>query len=561
MSAFDLTDLLGSGAGVSPVSEAVRPPVASAVATGGVAYDGADKLNRLAMWQPPLRSADADLLPVKDDLDARALDTIRNDAYVAGAATIRKDSIVGSRFLLNAKPETKLLFGKDDETWETEAQEEIETKFTLWAESDQCYPDAARRKTLTDVVRLAVGVHLACGEVLASAEWFDDGRPFASAIQMIDTARLSDPRDRLFGQYKNRVRKGVEIDAYGAPIAYYIRNAHPADYRAFSSLSMDAMKWKRVPARKPWGRMMVLHIYEEMLAGQTRGVASFVSALSEMRMTKHFRKTELERAVVAATYAASIESEIPDDVRAALGAAGDEGNATTTWMSDYLSALTEYSSGAKNLHMDGAKIPIFAPGTKLKIQNPGANSPAGDKFEQSLLRYIAAALGVSYEQLSRDYTQTNYSSARASLGETIKSMMSIKRIVADKTANFIYRLWLEEAINYNDLECFKRRDMPRFYDGMNAEAFSACEWIGAGMGQIDPLKETQAAVLKIKSGLSTKESEIARIHGGDWRKVARQISRERELDAAYGNPSIYDNTDTKDMINSLSGSPREGAEA
>ncbi|QPC91440.1 phage portal protein [Mesorhizobium sp. INR15] len=564
MNNLDLTDLLGSDAGVSPAIHAAHPPVASAVAAGGgVAYDGADRLNRLADWQPALRSADADLLPSKDDLDARSLDTGRNDAYVAGGATIRKDSIVGTRFLLNAKPETKVLFGKEDETWEAEAQEEIETKFTLYAESDQCWPDARRTKTLTDIVRLAVGVHLMNGESLQSAEWFDDGRPYASAVQTIDPARLSDPRDRIFAPFKgSRLRKGVESDTYGAPIAYYIRNAHQADYRNGGVNGyLDNMKWKRVPARKPWGRMLINHVYEELRPDQTRGVSAMVSALTEMRMTKHFRKTELERAVVAATYAASIESEIPTDVAAALGAANSgEGNATTQWMTDYLATIAQYSSGAKNLHMDGAKIPIFAPGTKLKIQNPGAASPQGDKFEQSLLRYIAAALGVSYEQLSRDYTQTNYSSARASLGETFKTMLSLKRIVADKTANFIYRLWLEEAINYNELECFKRRDMPRFYDGLNAEAFSSCEWIGAGQGQIDPLKETQASVLKIKNGLSTKETEIAKMSGGDWRKTARQIKRERDLDEKYGNPSVYDQN-TKNMQNSLTAKPRDGGKA
>ncbi|RWX68914.1 phage portal protein, partial [Mesorhizobium sp. M4B.F.Ca.ET.089.01.1.1] len=528
----------------------------SAVAAGGgVAYDGADKLSRLAGWQPPLRSADADLLPLKDDLDARSIDTARNDAYVAGGATIRKDSIVGTLFLLNAKPETKVLFGKEDEKWEAEAQEEIETKFTLWAESPQCWPDARRTKTLTDIVRLSVGVHLMGGEVLQSAEWFDDGRPYASAIQMIDTARLSDPKDRIFQPFKgSRLRKGVELDSFGAPQAYYIRSGHPADYRGNVIVTPT---WKRVPARKSWGRMIINHVFEELRPDQTRGVAAMVTALSEMRMTKHFRRTELERAVVAATYAASIESEIPQDVTAALGGGAGDGNATTTWMMAYLNAVSEYASGAKNLHMDGAKIPIFAPGTKLKIQNPGANSPQGDKFEQSLLRYIAAALNVSYEQLSRDFTQTNYSSARAALGETFKTMMSLKRIVADKVANFVYRLWLEEAINYNELECFKRRDVPRFYEGLNAEAFSACEWIGAGQGQIDPLKETQAAVLKIKNGLSTKETEIAKMSGGDWRKIARQIARERALDEKYGNPSVYDQ-DSKDMENSLAATPSDG---
>jgi len=47
-------------------------------------------------------------------------------------------------------------------------------------------------------------------------------------------------------------------------------------------------------------------------------------------------------------------------------------------------------------------------------------------------------------------------------------------------------------------------------------------------GQIDELKETQAALLRIKGGLSTFESEIAK-QGGDWRKIFRQRARENAM--------------------------------
>ncbi|MEW3617902.1 hypothetical protein QOZ13_29535, partial [Pseudomonas aeruginosa] len=53
-------------------------------------------------------------------------------------------------------------------------------------------------------------------------------------------------------------------------------------------------------------------------------------------------------------------------------------------------------------------------------------------------------------------------------------------------------------------------------------------WIGAARGQIDELKETQAAVMKINSGLSTWEAELARL-GQDWRRVFRQQARERRM--------------------------------
>lgn len=553
----DLSHLLGVE--VSPTTAQVLSPDASAVASGGVAYDGASKFDQLATWHPPLRSADADILPEKSKLDARSRNMFANDAYVQGGATLQKDSVVGAVYRLNSKPQTRVLWGKEDDIWEEEFQEEVETKFSLWANSPRNWPDSRRRGTLTDLVRLAVGVHVTGGEVLGIGDWQDDGRPFASSLLMIDADRLSNPRDRLLDE--RNIRSGVEMNRRGQPIAYHIRNRHPSDYYTGLNSMLGVNQWTRVRRETRWGRQNVLHIFEQLRPDQSRGLAAVVAALTEMRMLKHFRKTELQRATIAATYAASIETDMPKDAALAMGAGQDSEDPYIDQIQRFMELMAEYSDSSRNLHMEGAKIPVFVPNTHLKIQNPGAQSPAGDKFEASMLRYIAAALGVSYEQLSKDYTQTNYSSARASIGEAMRGMMPKKRLVADGTANFVYRHWLEEAINYNQLETLKGRRAPSFYEGLNAEAYSNAEWIGAGQGQIDPLKETQAAVLKLKSGLSTQEYEIARMSGGDWRSVKRQIARERALDEKYQNPSVYDTGDTTDMENSLSGSPREASDA
>jgi capsid protein len=87
---------------------------------------------------------------------------------------------------------------------------------------------------------------------------------------------------------------------------------------------------------------------------------------------------------------------------------------------------------------------------------------------------------------------------------------------------------MEEAINANQIETLKRREVPNFYEPLMAEAYTACEWIGSSRHQIDELKETQAAVARINAGLTTREIEIARF-GRDYRKVFRQLSREKAL--------------------------------
>lgn len=502
----------------------LAPSTGKALAMVGGPYDGADRFDReLMTWSPSFGSADQDILPDKPVLDARVRDRIRNDAYVQSGEEIHKDNIVGSMFLLNAKPAFEVL--GLDETWAEEFQTEAESKFTLWAESENNWPDAARVNTLTSLVRLAIGVYGAAGEVLASVEWVRDGGPFSTAIQMIDVDRLSNPMGALPSP---SLRGGVQRNGMGAPIGYHIRMAHPSDFS--NPLSYQ---WKYVPIRKPWGRLQMIHIVEQTRPDQTRGVAAMVSALKELKITKKFRDIVLQNAVVQATYAASIESDLPSEaVFASLGGGNLTEKGIVDWATGYLGAINKYAGGAKNMHIDGVKIPHLFPGTKLQLRPAGQGGPLGTEFEQSLLRYIAANLGVSYEQLSRDYSQSNYSSIRAAMTETWKFMQARKRMVADRFASNIYRLWLEEAINKGEITTVGK-NAPSFYEGLNADAYCKSEWIGASRGQIDELKETQAAVLRLDNNLSTLEDELGRM-GKDWRASIRQRKREKTMLEAAG---------------------------
>lgn len=492
------------------------------LALGG-AFEGVDRINReLASWYSPIQHPDQEIIPQKATADGRSRDISRNDAYVHAGITTRQDSIVGEFYFLNSKPNWKVL--ELDETWATEFQEEVENKFTLWAEGDQHWPDASRINTLTSFIRLAVGIHAAGGEVLATAEWLRDlPRPFNSAMQMIDPDRLSTP---MGAPETSRLRGGVEKNVFGAPQAYHIRMAHPADS---TSMTLDQFRWKRVPVRKPWGRPQVLHIHEQLRPDQTRGISEMVAALMEMKMTRNFRKITLQNAVVNATYAASIESELPaETVYAAMGAGNTDKNPIIQYAKAFLAAIGQYSGSSKNMQIDGIKIPHLFPGTKLQLRPAGTPGGVGTDFEHSLLRYIAANLGVSYEQLSKDFSKTNYSGFKAGLNETHKFMRSKKRLVADRTANFLYRLWLEEALNKGEITAMPSgRPEGWYYEGLMMEALLEGAWIGAGVGMIDELKETQAAILRLNNNLSTHEEEIAR-RGGDYRKVFAQKQRERE---------------------------------
>lgn len=497
--------------------QADTTPIVEQAIGGGL--EGAERTSRETFaWNPAIISPDRQINPVKDMADARSRDMIQNDGYAMGAVHTHRDSIVGTQFRLNAQPDYEVLGA--DEAWSIEFQRVVEARFNLMADSQECWFDAARSNTLTGLIRLGVGGFLMTGEVLASVEWVrDPSRPFRTAIQLISPTRLSNPDGKSDDKF---LRRGVARDSYGRPVGYWIRVSYPSDPFDMT----DNLKWVYIPATKPWGRKQMIHIIEQLQPDQTRGVADMVSVLKQMRMTKKFSEIVLQNAVLNATYAAAVESELPKEM--VFGAMGAGQAGFGEMLGQYMSALNAYTQGSTNIAIDGVKMPHLFPGTKLSLKPIGTPGGVGSEFEESLLRHIAAPLGLSYEQLSRDYSKTNYSSARASMGETWKFMQNRKKAVADRMATTIYTLWLEEEINAGNIPLPKGMGPEVFYDPVMREALTACDWIGASRGQIDELKETQAAVMRINSGLSTYEKECARL-GEDFRKIFRQRSRENKL--------------------------------
>lgn len=489
--------------------------------------EAANRTSReMATWNANPLPLDALLHFDKDVIDDRARDVALNDGYAAGVVAIHKDNIVGNQFRLNAQPDADVL-GVDDESWLQEFQSQVEARFNNTAESTRHWLDASGMNDFTALIRQAIGMFLIHGEVLAVAEWIDNPkRPYSTAIQLISPRRLSNPYNLVDDEH---FQNGVERDNYGRAIAYHIRESHPFDFRQ----PEKNYKWKRVEAETAWGRQQVIHIIEQMLPDQTRGISEMVSVLKQMRMTRRFQDVELQQAILQATYAASIESDLPPQLIAEIMGANPNAPSFGEAAKSMLSSILHHRA-TNNLQLDGARIPVLHPNTKLNLQQLGQPSGVGSSYEQSLLRHVAAGLGVSYEQFSRDYTQTNYSSARASMNETFKFMQSRKKTVADRFATAIYRLWLEEQINLGNIPLPKGKGKTWIYK--NPEIFDAlakCSWIGAARGQIDEMKETQASILKVKFGLSTMELESAK-YGLDWRELLKQRKREQDLISALG---------------------------
>lgn len=503
-----------------------RAPVEQSLGGG---LEGAERTSReTANWNVPSVPPDRAINSVKEPADSRAKDLVVNDGYARGAIQSHMDSIVGAQFRLNAKIAWKAIPG-GTKAWADEAQRVIEDRFHLIAESEACYLDAAGMNTFTGKVRLGVAGFVMTGEVLETSEWDrSTGRPLKTCFQSVDPSRLRNPD---WQSDTKDLRRGVKVDARGKPLGYFIQRNHP---NSFWPGAYDMLDFTYVPRFKPWGRPQVLHIIEQLFPDQHRGVADMVAALKRMKMTKHLQDVVLQNAVINATYCAAIESEMPTaEMITAMGGDASSPEALNTAIGSYLTGLQKYLSGAENIALDGAMIPHLYPGTTLNMKTLGTPGGVGTDFEASLLRHTAAALGMDYAEFSRDYSKMSYATAKLSTENTRRFMRSRKKSVADRLANGIYGNVLEEFIAQGEIPLpsgFTRDD---YYKPLMREAFSRCSWIGTGTGQIDELKETQAAILRVKSGFTTYEIEIARL-GEDWREIFEQKAIEAGVLAEKG---------------------------
>jgi lambda family phage portal protein len=463
----------------------------------------------MADWLPAAGSADADLLPELGLTRSRTRDLARNSALAGGHVQTVKDNVIGHQLRLSSKPDYRLL-GRDA-AWAREFGTQVEAEFRTWANTPEC--DAARTQTLWGLARTAFGALILNGDHVTLPVWRPrPGARWATRLQNIEADRLSTP----FGELANpSIRGGVERDADGAPVAYHLQAHHPGDGWGLPSLGAPPT-WQRVPAFTAWGRRRVIHLFDRERPGQSRGASPFARVLREFRVSSEYIGHELHAAAANAVIAGFIESDLPPELVGDLFG-GNANEASAYWQE--VQAKYHRKKLESGLFFN---LPI---GARLSSFNPNRPNVSFDPFIKHITRYLAAGLNLPYELLLKDFSQTNYSSARAALLEAWRYFLACRQLFVDGWLAPVFALWLEEAVDRGRIEA------PDFY--ANTYAYGRSRWIFAGRGWVDPVKEAQASQLRMKTGLTTLEGECAE-QGQDWEEVLEQQAIERQRRAELG---------------------------
>jgi lambda family phage portal protein len=490
-------------------------------------YDAANYTSTdMGDWLPWIRSPDQEINYYRDRMVARQRDLYRNDGWAKGAIGRILDSTIGATYRLIAKPDWRALqlYGGPgfDEVWAREFRQVAEAMWREYAEDLGRYCDKERRLTMSQMFRLDLGHKLVDGESLMVSHWRPDrmgygAAKFATCFEGIDPDRLSNPYQQVDTRF---MRGGIELDEDGVRLAAHIRKAEPNDWYN----AMEAMTWVRVPFEDDDGFVRVIHDFDAERFGQHRGVSVFAPILSRMKMLARYYGVELQAATVASIFGTFITSPYDDDlVQEALTAPKDQAHA-------YQDVRTAFHEKHR-LSLNSVRIPMLAPGEK--IQTVSAARPHGEftPFTHEMLRSVAAALGVSAEQVHQDYSEANYSSIRAGIVEAEKTFERRKAEFSLNTATPAYACWLHEAMDRGFLPLPK--GAPDFLECRTA--YSRCRWLGPAAGWVDPVAERQGVVLGLDMGESTLE-EVCAVQGMDYEENLAQRAYELSLFKKYDLP-------------------------
>jgi lambda family phage portal protein len=455
-------------------------------------YGAALQTRLTANWQAQTGSSDSELWSSLTTLRNRSRQLVRDTPYAKRAKTVIVNNTIGS----GIKMEPKVVNQRGNQIKPVNA--DISAAWNDWTRAENCHTGG--KLHFCDLERMAFGEIVEAGEIVLRKHY----QPFGSskvpfAIEVIEGERLADDAVTPVSGGSQFYRMGVDRDVYGRPTGFFIRRFHPGEVRYAGP---DPNLLERVPAEQ------IFHLYIISRWPQTRGEPWLHTAMRRLNDMDGYSEAEIVAARAAACYMGIITT--PDESGMADGPAAE--------------------GGVPEFELAPGAVPRLAPGELWNEHNPNRPNSAMDPFMRLMLREVAAGADVSYESLSRDYSQSNFSSSRLALLDDRDLWRVFQQFFIRNFREPLHREWLQQAIYARAIQSVSVSDYLA-----QPSKFEAVSFKPRGWGWIDPVKEVQAYKDARRAGfISTARIIAATADGADRDEIWTEIAEENADAEAKG---------------------------
>ena len=446
-------------------------------------YAGA-RINRLnSDWFTRWSSADAEIKTSLRMLRDRSRQLVRDNPYARQAKRTTQINVIGGGVTMQAQVMALRGRRRDDRI-----NALMEAEWKRWCRKDSC--DVAGKNSFFMMELLAAGALPESGEVLFRLVPQRFGRSRVPlALEIIESDMLDENWQGSTLASGNQWRMGVEVNEWGRPVRYAFHARHPGDF-GFVNPRQDDGERMFIDASE------IIHLFLPERPHQSRGVPWFASVMDDLHQLEGYEQAAVVRARSAASlmgFITSPEGELQgDDIEAEQ-------------------RVQEFEPGV---------FRYLSPGEDVTIPSLNAPDDQYEMFVRSKARRFASGFGCSYETISRDFSETNYSSSRLSLLEDREHWRMVQAYLIENFHQRVFERWLEVGVLAGAL------DLPDYE--LRPERYTAPRWQPRGWSWVDPLKEVQAYRQAEEAGYLTKAQIVSQL-GGDLEDNLTQIAREKDL--------------------------------
>lgn len=431
-------------------------------------YDGAAKTKRTSRWIAPATSANSETSMSLVTLRNRSRDLRRNNPYAARAVQGITSNVIGHGIETQFRGD-ELDLGK---------QSPVEVLWEQWTCSKDFDYDG--RHDIYGLQRLIMDAVVESGEVIVRKR-YKAGLNFPLQYQVLESDFLDITKNYPSDKTGTHTIQGIEFDGQGKRVAYHLYEAHPGGYD--NQLFSSTLKSNRVPANE------VFHIFRMERPGQARGVPWLAPVVIRLKDLDDYEDAQLMRQKIAACFTAfvrdiSAEQVDPDEKPEA-------------------NDLAEKLEPGIIEHLPNGKM--------IEFTNPPTVSNFAE-YKNATLHGIAAGVGVTFEVLSGDLSQVNFSSARM-------GWLEFQRNIDSWRSGIIVPHFLDPIV-----EDFRN---VLSIQGMDTSKLKA-QHVSPKREMIDPTKEIPATIEAIRGGLTTWSDEIMAI-GKDPGAHFQQYKKDMDL--------------------------------
>lgn len=446
-------------AAISPQAAYKRAAFKAGLSWFRESYDSADHGRLNNAWAVNNMSAQLTDTWARDTVRARARDLERNSDMMSAVISAYNRNIVGKGFTLQAR------------TSDTALNEQIESLWREWIKCKNC--DITKTQNLNQILRMLERRKKIDGGILIH-KCYTGGGLLPFKLQCLEVDELA--RDQIQPSQKgNIVIDGVEVDRNKTPVGYWIKQ-----YSLDGWSEMDAKFIKATD---------IIYKYTKTRPSQIREMSDMSPTITRVRDTQEFMTAVSVKQRIEACLSVFIKRAMPSG---SLGRGSSSNEPRSTYDGKMLTP---------------GMISYIDVGDEVQVVNPSGQASDSSQFIKQQQLLMAAGQGLSYEAVTRDMSQTNYSSARQGLIEDDLTYAEDREHI-EEIMDEIYETFIISAVLTGKIAI---RDF-----WQNKSMYFKHEWIQVPKRWIDPLKETTAAQIGLLTGQKTLK-EVAAESGKDWK--------------------------------------------